>query len=906
MTFKFMSKLKPVLWLLISIFFLEQAAPAFAFSSKEYLNKDRFISGGRSLADFENSSLQSIRLMQWKQHLEQLEEGAKSAQVSAPVSNEAPDLENPSEDPEALAVIEAIAANPDATLISNWFNQNQAASPLGLVASYPSDPALANQAFTYDQALGGILMLKQGNTQGALKIFNFYNAQWDGTGFWTVYNAQSLTGTKVEYEKLLGPNAWVALFALHYYSLTQDSRGLALATKIGKWIQSLPHKDGGVAMGSNAFWSTKFSVENDLDDYAVLKILSVKAAAASDRQSFSQELSGVKNWLKTKGYDSVSGLFKRGAYGDTAKSLDTNSWAVLVLGPESLKKDFGIDFDALVARTEAAFAVQNGGTFGQNTLTAKGFDFSDSLNAATIGRTGMKWVEGTNQMTELYRELSDYYSQTKTKNTAKASFYRNRADYFTQLNLGNSIATGNALSYVYTDMPGAQVFSDNPYWKSAAGSSVASSAWVYYSLYGFNPFTELVTSSTTVGTARVGTETGRPGGPKPPGTTYPNDPYYSSSGSWGQSYADLWGIKKIGLDASVWNSYKGEGITIGVVDTGILYTQEDIASNIWTNPLEIAGNGLDDDNDGYIDDLRGWDFVGNDNDASDLNGHGTHVAGIAAGVGNNSKGVIGVAPLAKIIPVRVLDSTGSGTIDAVAQGIEYAAKLGANVINLSLGAFGLDLGSLSLLQSAVDFARSLGSIIVAAAGNSNADVDDFSPANLEGVLSVGATDPYDARAGFSNYGSKLFITAPGTDILSLGTRKTHIGTAVSSSYYRASGTSMAAPFVSGAVALLLDKYPGASLDFIESRLAAGAVDLGDPGWDPYYGYGRLNIAASLNATGDAFLAPSSSASVTAVSQTFSSQASAVLESGSAGVTFDPRLRKRKEDEELVFFALSLP
>jgi subtilisin family serine protease len=330
---------------------------------------------------------------------------------------------------------------------------------------------------------------------------------------------------------------------------------------------------------------------------------------------------------------------------------------------------------------------------------------------------------------------------------------------------------------------------------------------------------------------------------------YPNDPYFGSSGSWGQSYADLWGIHKIGLSSAVWNLYKGEGIKIAVVDTGVLFDHEDLSSNIWRNDSEFFGlPGVDDDNNGFIDDVRGWDFVDWDNSPLDLNGHGTHVAGIAAASGNNSKGIIGVAPLAKIIPVRVLDRFGSGTIDWVAQGIRYAAKVGAQIINLSLGAANLDWYNFNVLQQAVDYARGLGRIVVAAAGNSNSNVDAFSPANLNGVIAVGATDASDSRAYFSNYGSKLFITAPGVDILSLGTAQTHIGTAASSNYYRASGTSMAAPFVSGAIALLLNKYPTASLDQIKTFLATGAVDLGASGKDFYYGNGRLNIAASLGLT----------------------------------------------------------
>ena len=308
----------------------------------------------------------------------------------------------------------------------------------------------------------------------------------------------------------------------------------------------------------------------------------------------------------------------------------------------------------------------------------------------------------------------------------------------------------------------------------------------------------------------------------------PNDPLYSAAGSWG--------LRKINANAA-WDFYKGEGVKIGIVDTGVLFDHEDIDSNIWTNSAELGGlSGVDDDNNGYVDDIHGWDFVDDDNTPFDLNGHGTHVAGIAAAEGNNQTGISGVAPLAKVIPVRVLDQSGSGSIRAVAKGIEYAAKVGADVINLSLGAMNLDFFNKAVLQRAVDFARSLGRIVVAAAGNSATDVSSFSPANLNGVIAVGATDSRDQRAGFSNYGSGLFITAPGVGVLSLGG---------GNGYFTASGTSMAAPYVSGAIALLLEKYPGASLHFIAMRLLQGAVDLGTRGWDPLYGYGRLDVAASL-------------------------------------------------------------
>jgi subtilisin family serine protease len=311
------------------------------------------------------------------------------------------------------------------------------------------------------------------------------------------------------------------------------------------------------------------------------------------------------------------------------------------------------------------------------------------------------------------------------------------------------------------------------------------------------------------------------------GKPFPNDP----------RYLEQWGVRKIGLDASVWSRYQGRGITIGVVDTGIDWAHADISSNIWTNERERAGKpGVDDDGNGFVDDIRGWDFVDSDNNPQDEHGHGTHVAGLIAAVGNNKQGIIGAAPKSKVIPVRVLNSSAAGSVDALAKGIEYAARAGARIINLSVGGI-FDSANTVLLQKAIDHARKLGSIIIAAAGNSSSSVDELSPANLKGVIAVAATDRNDVRTPSSNFGRSLFLMAPGSDMLSL---------ALGGGYRTLSGTSMAAAMVSGAVALLLEKYPHASLDFIKNRLVSGAKDLGKPGRDSYYGFGRLDIAASLH------------------------------------------------------------
>lgn len=470
-----------ILAVLFSLAVLIQADSMAA--SLQYHGKEDLLPSGQSTNDFQGSFGRKLRLISDRQELEMqileqiLDAKSREHQATQQASSTSSQL-----------LAESASASPDATAIYAWLTGNQQASPLNLISSYPADPGIVNQAFTYDQALSGMVMLKQGDVAGAKKIFDFYNSQWDGTGYWTVYNTQDLSGPKIEYDRIMGPNAWIALFALQYNSTTKDPAGLDLATKIGKWIRTLPHQNGGVAMGeSGTFWADKFSTENNLDYYALLKILSVKASSRADQRIFKSELSLVKGWLKTQAYDPVSGLFRRGA-GDGIKSVDVNSWAILIIGVSALQKEFGINADNLVANIENTFAVQNDGTFGGNIQTSKGFDFSDSVNAALIGRSGLNWVEGTNHMIDVYKTLAAYYSQRKTANPAKASYYQERASYFANLNAANSVSANNTLSYTYTDQAGVQVFSDNPYWRTAYGPAASSTSWVYLSIYGYNPF----------------------------------------------------------------------------------------------------------------------------------------------------------------------------------------------------------------------------------------------------------------------------------------------------------------------------------------------------------------------------------------------------------------------------------
>lgn len=335
-----------------------------------------------------------------------------------------------------------------------------------------------------------------------------------------------------------------------------------------------------------------------------------------------------------------------------------------------------------------------------------------------------------------------------------------------------------------------------------------------------------------------------------------SDDSFFNSRTLNSAYDDLWWLKAIQAPAA-WGLSTGRGVTVAVVDTGVDYSHEDLAGNVWTNAGEIAGNGIDDDKNGYVDDWRGWDFANNDNDATDDQGHGTHVSGIIGAAAGNGKGIAGVAPDSKILSVKVLDKTGNGTFENIVKGIRYAADAGARIINLSLGAaYEYTLQFIKVyfssyyntylkpMQDAILYAAGKGAVVVAAAGNSAIDVNRTVPAGFTETLSVGATTPTADRAYFSNTGQTLDLTAPGWDVLSLRAAGTNLGTAVDSKYTRSSGTSMATPMVSGVVALLLAQDPALNIEGIERRLKYSAKDLGATGFDTSFGYGQVD---ALNA-----------------------------------------------------------
>ncbi len=269
-------------------------------------------------------------------------------------------------------------------------------------------------------------------------------------------------------------------------------------------------------------------------------------------------------------------------------------------------------------------------------------------------------------------------------------------------------------------------------------------------------------------------------------------------------FGELWGMHNSNdadIDASeAWNITRGSADSVcAVIDTGVDYTHPDLAANMWKNPGEIAGNGKDDDGNGYIDDVYGYDFYNNDGNPMDDHGHGTHVAGTMAGVGNNGSGVVGVNWTGKIVAVKFLSAGGSGSISGAIRAIEYANKMKLPCTNNSWGGGGYS----QALADAIAAASQQGSVFVAAAGNSglNADSRPMYPAayNLSNVVSVCATDNRDALASFSNYGqTSVDLCAPGVAILS----------ALPNNQYAAwSGTSMASPHVAGAAMLLRAKYP---------------------------------------------------------------------------------------------------
>lgn len=316
---------------------------------------------------------------------------------------------------------------------------------------------------------------------------------------------------------------------------------------------------------------------------------------------------------------------------------------------------------------------------------------------------------------------------------------------------------------------------------------------------------------------------------------------------WGEY---LWGLHNTGLGGgragadlgafAAWDLGRGQGVVVAIVDTGLDTTHPDLRPNLWTNTAEIAGNNRDDDGNGYVDDVHGFDFVRRRGDPVDHDAHGTHVAGTVGAVGNNGEGVVGVAFQSRLMGLKFMEGNQGGTASQAAEAIRYAVRNGATVINASWGG----PGSSTTIRNAIQYARQNGVIVVAAAGNEGANNDTVAsyPANydLDNVLSVAASDRRDRLASFSNYGrTKVDLAAPGVDIVS---------TLPGGDFGYMDGTSMACPHVAGALAVLRSARPQATVTELRAAILGGVEPLQSGAGSIVTG-GRLDLGLALTRLG---------------------------------------------------------
>mgnify|MGYP002344172191 CR=1 FL=1 len=306
-----------------------------------------------------------------------------------------------------------------------------------------------------------------------------------------------------------------------------------------------------------------------------------------------------------------------------------------------------------------------------------------------------------------------------------------------------------------------------------------------------------------------------------------------------------------------WDITKGsKNVLIAIIDTGIDYLHPDLNKNLYVNEAEDLNkngvldsediNGIDDDNNGFTDDVIGWDFTDRvgfpfsstggdyidwDNNPMDEYGHGTWVAGVIGAVSNNGEGITGLVPNTSMLNIRAFDPTGNGEEDDAAAGILYAVEMGAKVINMSFG----DVNFSLVLRDVIRFAYDNGVVLIASAGNSSSNQPHY-PSSYPEVISCGATDNNDYLASFSNTGSTIDLVAPGVNLYT---------TDRNSGYREFSGTSSSAPVVTSAAALLLS-LENFNPEEIKQILKSTAVDLGSSGWDEKFGAGRIDILSAVS------------------------------------------------------------
>jgi subtilisin family serine protease len=323
-------------------------------------------------------------------------------------------------------------------------------------------------------------------------------------------------------------------------------------------------------------------------------------------------------------------------------------------------------------------------------------------------------------------------------------------------------------------------------------------------------------------------------------------------------FSEQWSMRNTNA-IKAWEYATGNGVIVAVIDTGIDYDHEDLKNSLWINFDEdlnqngifepwskdtiindLTGDfdGVDNDGNGFIDDVIGFDMIDQDlvnfgdyqnpdPNPRDEQNHGTTVSGIIAATHNNNIGITGAAYNSKIMTLRAFDAAGEGESDDIARCIIYAALNGAKVINMS---FGESIKS-PIVADAISFAYSMGCVMVASSGNSNNPRAHY-PSDLPQVISVAGTNEQNSRYGFSNYGGMIDIAAPGNDVLT---------TSMDNEYKRSNGTSFAAPFIASAAALLFEINPDLTPSQLRSILQNSSFDLGDNGWDVFYGAGLVNL-----------------------------------------------------------------
>jgi subtilisin family serine protease len=342
-------------------------------------------------------------------------------------------------------------------------------------------------------------------------------------------------------------------------------------------------------------------------------------------------------------------------------------------------------------------------------------------------------------------------------------------------------------------------------------------------------------------------------------STIPNDPYFSKQ--WALNNTGQTGGKKdADIDApEAWDISKGlSKVVIAIIDSGVDIDHPDLKNNIWRNTDEIPGDGQDNDQNGYVDDIHGWDFVENSSDPNpkiegkfDMQSisHGTFIAGIASASSNNKEGIAGISWSSKIMPLRVINDEGEGTISSVVKAINYARENGAKIINFS---FVTDSAS-QALEDALDEAYQAGLVIVAAAGNDDVDLEKSkrypvcNDGNNNKILGVAALNDKDRKPTWSNYGAKYIdVSAPGENIVG---PVYYSPTEGFTSFYEEnwSGTSTAAPHVAGLAALILAKYPYFTNKQVQDTIIKTAenIDSQNPAYKGKLGSGRINAYLAL-------------------------------------------------------------